>query len=117
MLKHSGDVGIADKAQLLARRTILGRIVRFYTNGEHIVEHEGLTDDEQFESEILRFAHASLLINAGVGDKKIMYVNAVVNPCAVWIYGRRAETFINEAKAKLSGEVIVDSNPVQLMRN
>ncbi len=90
--EHSGDVSAGSRPECLAVRTILGRTCRFYRNGEHTVE--GLPDHEAFDSELLKFAHASLLIDQPVGDKRVLWVDASKNPCEVWTYGMRAETYI-----------------------
>lgn len=98
MLKHTGDVSEGTQAKVVARRQILDRQVTFYHNGLRVVEGIGLDEQEIHESEILRLAHASLLIGHSVGDKKICYVDATKNPVEVWICGLLADDFIAKSK-------------------
>ena len=121
MNKHAGNLSEGDRPQLIATKTILGKKVKFYTSGEHVVEAE-LTPQEQYDSEILRFAHASLIVGEGVGDKAILYVDASVDPCDVWIYNEPAAQFIKKAMeaiklGSLQTEFVVYANPIQEIRS
>ncbi len=78
----------------MAKRYILKRKVTFYYNGLRIIEGVDLDEQEMHDSEILRLAHASLLINAPVGDKQACYVDATKNPVEIWVYGMPIEKFI-----------------------
>jgi hypothetical protein len=93
MLRHS-DVSEGTKFKVIAKRQILKRIVTFYHNGLRVVEGTDLNEQEMHESEILRLAHASILVGAPVGDKKACWVNATVNPVSVWVYGMPIEEFL-----------------------
>ncbi len=98
MHAHKGDVSEGTNFKLLAEKNILGQRVLFYTNGLRQVKGIPLNDEEAHDSEILRFAHASLLISSPVGDKKKCYVDASKNPVEVWIYGMSAEKYIKGAE-------------------
>lgn len=98
MLRHSGDVSEGTNHKVLATRTILNRKVTFYSDGTHFIHRTGLNEEESFNSGILRFAHASLLINMPVGDKAYCYVDATKEPMEVYVYGMKLEDFIRKAK-------------------
>jgi hypothetical protein len=98
MLKHTGDVSESSKTLIMAERIILGKKVTFYHSGLRVVEDEDLSEDDEYCSEILRLAHASLLINDAVGDKRICYVDARVNPVEVIVYGTPANVYVKRAK-------------------
>lgn len=98
MLKHRGDVSEGTQFRILAKRKILKRNVTFYHNGLRFIEGTDLNEQEMHESEILRLAHASILINAPVGDKKLCYVDATKNPVEVWIYGMTMREFLVTSK-------------------
>ena len=122
MTKHRGDLSIGDKATLIAKRIILGQQVSFYSNGEHVIEGSEIPLEQQYESEILRFAHASLLINEGVGDKRKLYVDASVNPVKVWLHGSTVGDFLRKAKHGISTGLIdtdevVYGDPVPKIRS
>ncbi|MDX1372718.1 MAG: hypothetical protein R3321_09625, partial [Nitrososphaeraceae archaeon] len=71
MRAHAGDVSEGTRHKIMAKRVILGKKVIFYENGLRVIENEkDINEEEQFNSEILRLAHASLLINDAVGDQK-----------------------------------------------
>lgn len=89
MLKHRGDVSEGSADRLLATRIILGRRVDFYRNGRRELHGSKLTDTEMHDSELLRFAHASLLDGTGVGDKLFCWVDATKNPVEVWLFGKQ----------------------------
>lgn len=109
MFKHKGDVSEGAKSKIIATRKILGREVIFFQNGLRFIKGLDLTEQEQFDSEILRLAHASILIQGPVGDKKSCYVDAVKNPIEVWIYGKPLSRFIREYTHRVrTGEVEVD---------
>lgn len=98
MLKHTGDVSEGTKFRVLAVRQILRRKVTFYVNGLRFIEGTDLNEEEMHNSEILRLAHASLLVEAGVGDKRYCYVDATKNPVEVWVYGMLVEDFIRTSQ-------------------
>lgn len=97
MLRHKGDVSEGTKYKIIAKRIIMNRKVTFYHNGLREVEGLGLDEQEEHDSEILRLAHASILVKQPVGDKKMCYVDATKNPVEVWVYGMLAEKFIKES--------------------
>lgn len=101
MLKHKGDVSESSRANILGERTILGKKVIFYKDGSRRVINEDINDEEAFDSELLKLAHASLLTNKAVGDKSFCYVDATLNPVKVILYGMPAEEFIKRASNKL----------------
>ncbi len=94
MLLHSGDVSEGTQHKILAHRQILKRHVTFYCNGLRVIKGMDLNEEEVHDSEILRLAHASLLIGAPVGDKRFCYVDATVNPVIIWIYGMAIKEFL-----------------------
>ena len=117
MLKHQGDVSEMDKRKPLAIRTMLGRKVWFYSNGEHVAEGVPLTDEEFYNSEVLRFAHASLLVGEAVGDKRKCYVDATTNPVEIWVYGVKAEEFAKRgakevARGTMAADELFETNPL-----
>jgi len=87
MREHVGDVSVTSKTRLMCERMILGRRVKFYENG--LREIQGLDEQESYDSEILRFTHASILINQPVGDKRLCYVDATKDPVELWLYGKQ----------------------------
>jgi hypothetical protein len=88
MLKHQ-NVSESSKHKVIAVRSILNHTVTFYADGIRTVDNLDLTEQEFHDSEILRFAHASILINEAVGDKKACYVDATKNPAEVWVYNKK----------------------------
>ena len=117
MFAHQGNLSEFSKASILAERTILGKKAIFFTNGEHILKGRiDLTEEEMFKSHILRYAHASLLVNEPVGDKKRIWVDATVDPVNIWLYGMTIQKFIQQAKMAIKrGTVepsfILDQHP------
>lgn len=97
MRKHTGDVSEGAKAKVMAKRVILGKRVTFYENGLRVVEDKDLSEKDEYHSEILRLAHASLLINDAVGDKNQCWVDARFDPVKVIIYNMSADKFIKKA--------------------
>jgi hypothetical protein len=93
----SEDVSEGSKSKLIATRVILGFKVLFYQNGLRVIEGLKLTEQEQIDSEILRLAHASILINEPVGSKHTCYVDATKNPVEVILYDMPAEIFIRDS--------------------
>jgi hypothetical protein len=98
MLEHRGDVSEGTLHKIIAKRQLLGKTIIFYNSGLRLIEGIDLTEQEQYDSEILRLAHASVLINGPVGDKKVCYVDATKNKVEVWVYGLRLEEFIERSK-------------------
>lgn len=94
MLRHTGDISEGTRGKIIAKRWILKKVVTFYHNGLRVITGTDLSEQEAHESEILRFAHASILIRAPVGDKKLCYVDATKNPVEVWVYGMPIEEFL-----------------------
>ena len=101
MLKHS-DVSETSKTNLLATKIILGKKARFYTDGTRTIDGIDLTDSEQYESQILRFAHASILINEPVGDKNACWVDATKDVVEVILYNMPIKQFIQNSKSKVT---------------
>jgi hypothetical protein len=112
-----GRPSASDKPTELARRVIIGHEVVFLSNGEHYLSDSDLDAAEQYHSEVLRLAHASLITGQPEGDKRICWVDANKNPVDVWIYNQPIAAFVREALATLQSEVIIDGNPVQTLRN
>ncbi len=105
---HEGD-----RPQTIATRCILGRPVTFYRDGSR--QCPGMTDAEAYDSELLRFAHASLLARIGIGDKRMLYVDAMVEPVEVWAFGKPIKEFMSHTvrlmrTGKLSPEAIADED-------
>lgn len=98
MLQHSGDVSEGTQYKVLAKRQILKRRVTFYHNGLRVIEKADLNEQEVHESEILRLAHASLLVGTPVGDKRMCYVDATIDPVEIWIYGMPVEQFLTTSQ-------------------
>lgn len=97
MRAHIGDVSESDKAKIMCVKNILGKKVTFYENGLRVVHDPDLNEDDEYNSEILRLTHASLLIGEPVGDKRQCWVDASTNPIKVVIYNMPATTFIKKA--------------------
>lgn len=106
MNQHRGDVSEGTDGKELARRIMLGRKVKFFHDGRHIVESENITEEEEYNSELLKLAHASLLVGGPVGDKRYVYVDATKNPVEVWLYNQPAEQFINASVAVIQDGTI-----------
>lgn len=96
MREHSGEVSEGSSHKILAIRRILGKVVTFYRNGLREIKNTDLSEQEVHESEVLNFVHASLLIDAPVGDKKACYVDATKQEVEVWIKGKRADLLVKE---------------------
>ena len=107
MVKHKGDVSEGSTRIPVATRYVLGRKVVFYHDGWRFIEQVKITEEEMFESEILRFAHASLLTGEPVGDKRLCCVDATANPVKVWLFGTTLEDFIKQS-SKLVATGAVD---------
>ena len=104
MRKHRGDVSEGSQDKLIAKRSIVGKLVNFYHNGRREVRGvKGLTEEEINNSEILRLAHASLLLGEPVGDKRACYVDATKNPVEIWIYRMTVEEFLKTSKSCIVG--------------
>ena len=122
--KHNRDLSEGSKAKLIAKRTIMGHSVCFYENGEQIIEtmsQDDMSNDEMFNSEVLRFAHASLISGVPVGDKSLTWVDASKDPCEVWIFGKTPKQFTQDAMAcmqagTLDPAIILDGKTVETMR-
>ncbi|HUT60882.1 MAG TPA: hypothetical protein VNA25_23795 [Phycisphaerae bacterium] len=113
MRRHQGDVSEGTQHRPLAVRSILGHRCEFFRDGTHTVDGTEISEEEQFGSEVLRFAHASLLTGLPVGDKKLCWVDASTNPAEVWIHGFEGNDYIRRARALVNKGVppdfIVDS--------
>lgn len=105
MHAHKGDVSEGTAYKLIAKKKILGKTVLFFNDGYREVMGLPVDDEEAHNSEILRFAHASILINQPVGDKAKCYVDATKDPVEVWVYGIEATTYINGAKKLIRSQV------------
>jgi hypothetical protein len=98
MRAHIGDVSEGSQAKIMAQRIILGKSVTFFENGLRVVNDPDLNEDDEYNSEILRLTHASLLIGQPVGDKRQCWVDASTNPVTVIIYNMLAQDFVKKAK-------------------
>jgi len=106
ILDHTGDVSEGSEHKILATRIIAGKKVTFYRNGYRKVHKLSLTEEDTYDSEILRLAHASILTGEAIGKKSYCYVDARVNPVEIWIYGMKLEQFLASSKrVVLSGEL------------
>ncbi len=118
------SVSESSKARLIATRTIIGHTVHFYESGEHVIEtisERDLSTEEMFNSEILRFAHASLIAGIPIGDKSFTWVDATKNPCEVWIFGKTTEQFTRDVMERvklgtIDPELILDGKTLPTMR-
>ncbi len=89
MLKHK-SVSEGSRHEVTTRRTILGHRVTFYRDGHREVQGvDSLDEQEIHDSEILRFAHASILTGEPSGSKLKCWVDASVNPVEVWLHGKQ----------------------------
>lgn len=124
MRKHAGSMSQGDQANLIATRTIAGRKIHFFRTGEHRIEGDQITEQEAYDSEVLRFAHASLITGTPVGDKALCYVDATRDPCDVWVFGMELDEFIKQSKAAiLDGRCTIaidealETNPLQRLKD
>ena len=109
ILKHTGDVSEGSKHRILAVRTIAGKKVTFYHNGYRKIHNLNLTEEDTYNSEILKLAHASILTNMPIGKKSYCYVDSSYDPVDVWIYGMKLEQFLKSSKRViLTGELDKD---------
>ena len=120
--RHNVDVSEGGRTRLIAKRTILGKICRFYTSGEHTVDDVRVTAEESHEALLLRYAHASLIIREPVGDKKVIWVDASKNPCEVWIHNMPSRKFLDLAMlaiktGALGADLVIDGNPLPKMKD
>jgi len=106
MTRHKCDVSEGTEYKVIARRCLLGKSMTFYHNGLRVIEGIKLTDQEQHDSEILRLAHASILIGEPVGDRRMCWVDATRNPVEVWIYGMKLEDFIKTSKSLVGSNLL-----------
>jgi hypothetical protein len=86
------DVSEGCRHYVIAERILLGRLVLFFNDGYREVQGVDLNDEETHNSELLRFAHASLLINQPVGDKAYLYVDSSQKVVDVWLYGKQIKS-------------------------
>jgi hypothetical protein len=96
MQKHRCDVSEGSKSKIMTKKIILGKRVTFYENGLRVVEDKDLSEEDEFNSEILRLTHASLLIGEPVGDKSQCWIDASTNPVTIVIYNMPAKDFIKQ---------------------
>jgi len=113
----AGDQSESDRGELLAERMILGHVCRFMKNGDHFIVGMNITDQDHFNSQILRFAHASILCNVPVGHEKLLLVDMTVEPCRIIMFGKPiAEVLANAKIAVQSGlisiDLVVDGEPM-----
>jgi len=107
---------ISDTTYVIATRSILGKDVTFLSNGEHVVDGVGMSPEEMQHSELLRFAHASVLISQPVGNKDILWVDASRQNVEVWVYGRRVDRFIKEAKSVVDPRIVMDGSLIEVRK-
>lgn len=105
MRKHA-EVSEGSKHRLVATRIVLGKRVDFYHNGLRKVHGLELDEQEIHDSEVLRFAHASILTGLPSGNKDLLYVDASVNPVEVWIEGMPFKKYMNMAKQAVQFGVV-----------
>jgi hypothetical protein len=86
------DVSEGSKNFVVATRYIMGYLVKFYNDGMRKIVGLDLDEQELHDSQILRFAHASLLVNQPIGDKNLCYVDSSTDPVTVWIYNKNIKT-------------------------
>lgn len=103
MQEHK-DVSESSKANLIATKIILNKRVNFYSTGEHEILNSELKLEEQFNSEILRFTHASLITGQPEGDKAILWVDASVDPVNIWVYGQPVDQFLKQSILQIKGK-------------
>jgi hypothetical protein len=108
MLRHNKDISEGTKYKIIAKRQILKKNVTFYSNGLRVIEGTDLNEQEMYDSEILRLAHASILVEKPVGDKRACYVDATKNPVEIWIYGMTIGRFLK------SSQRLVETQQLQL---
>lgn len=87
------DVSEGSRHYVIAERILLGYLVLFFNDGYRHVEGIDLNDEELHNSELLRFAHASLLINQPVGEKTYLYVDSSQKVVDVWLYGKQIKSY------------------------
>lgn len=119
---NKDDHSCGSRGTLIAIRRLLKREVRFYNNGERVIVGGDLNEQELHDSEILKFSHASILINQPVGDKKVLWVDATINPVDVWIYGEPWQNFLKRSKDAIINGIIdpefaIEENPVKEIRS
>ena len=108
MHRHQGDVSEGTQHRPIASRWILGHRCSFFADGTHTIDGIDITAEDEYASEILRFAHASLITGGPVGDKAKCWVDATVDPAIVWIHGLEARDLIRStAAAVLAGDMPV----------
>ena len=94
---QTGDVSQGSMAQPFAWRDVLGKRVLFYRDGTHrICSDTSLTEEELFNSQLLRFVHASLITAEPQGQKDYLYVDAAKNPVAVYICGLEGQEYLRQ---------------------
>jgi len=96
------DVSEGSGRRLIAERKILGFNTRFYSDGTRAVQRLDLTETEQFDSQVLRFAHASIIINEPVGDKNACWVDATKNPVEIILFNKPIKSFLKDTKQLVS---------------
>ena len=111
------DLSETTRPRLIAVRTVLGKKVSFFSNGEHVVDGVKMSSAEMQESEVMRFAHASILMGRPAGDKKTLLVDACCDPAEVWIYGQRAAEFINRAIVTCDPRLVMDADSLKEVRS
>lgn len=119
--QHDGDVSESSKTKIIAVKRLLSKTVIFYANGLRSITGVDITEQEQYDSQILRFAHASILINAPVGDKKSCYVDATKDPIEVVIYNTPIKEFIKKSVKSIRSGVVDPSflldTPISELKN
>jgi hypothetical protein len=97
-----GDLSETTRARLIKEVVVLSRTVRFYSDGTHTID--GLRDDEAFDSEILRFMHASLISGTPIGHRETLYVDMNKDPLEIVIHGKPLRTFVSDAVAAINNQ-------------
>ena len=103
LAKGRQDNSVSSHAHALATRWVLGKRIVFYRSGEHVIQGQhGLTDEEQYNSELLRFVHASLLASQPIGDEQVLYVDASQDPVEVYICGLPGDEYMRQVREAIA---------------
>lgn len=105
-LKKFRDLSQGTQHKLIATRLILGKKVEFYRDGTRKVIGISLSEQEKHSSEVLRFAHVSILTQTPQGDKSVLYVDASVDPVEIWVSGVTAERYLAVSKNVIDNGIL-----------
>lgn len=89
-ITHSKPVSEGTRHKLVATRTVLGRKVQFFNDGTRAIGGtKEVSEQEAYDSELLRFAHASILTGVPAGEKSFLWVDSSKDPVEIWLYGKQ----------------------------